>query len=1143
MAARRSLSSPVRQIEEGENQESAVFLSVSAFPCHVWHTDRKVDCRVVDSERKRSDLPTSLSNAISYDKSTLIHRYVLLHNSRDCLMRSFNIKTSTSLHILPLSGSDHDDPELQKLEDIIEYSARLLPAEGPLSGFVFLNPLHAFEGLPFDDAVRKASRLFGCQPYLPEQRYREELNRKRIEVFDLRSALETDVKSCPWDVIGGLVSRLDLRLHMLLNPVVIGSDTTIDWLMAEQSVLRQFQRVASLDSRKRILADSKRWAVRDLISHESATGGKGETIQHVLHPVLPILAPLMSDSEQKPSDQQVDTIWEEFALRALWAVCCEGVRKLASSKLAVRPSAPRPRDAVLQATVVDPDTLVDSVLIRFCAAFCDQGQAHSQLPHRDKGFLQSFCELYRSASPRTLGRWLRKLPAELSQLETGEFGVMASIRASLEDLGIAEDEWETFLPATLVALRGWGSMIRQMEVRADRFPHPAPRGTLLEFVAVRLILDRLALGFVAREELGYTGPLRAVRVVAMKQAGHEDGPTMHQQAFVMFQLAQSFGWQPSFLHHMSQDEWAAVLDEVRAFDTMERQRVFHQAYERRYTIQALDAIAARASQPHRRPTTPRFQAVFCIDTREESFSRHLEEAAPDVETFGLPGFFCVPMYYRGATDAHPVASCPIIVRPQHWVNEEVPYSEIDSHRRRARHRRILGMASHGFANGSRGLALGALYTASVGVLASAPLLARVLFPRWASRVVRAASSVMAPPTCTRLTVDRIAPTPGPTEDGLGFNVEERTNIAERVLRFIGLTTQFSRLVLLIGHGARGLNNPHLSAYNCGACSGNASGPNARALAAFLNDPEVREQLAARNLPIPFETVFLAGLHNTSADTVEFYDLDLLPRTHRADYEAARSSLNSACGKNARERCRRFESAPLGISEQAALLHVASRVEDLAQTRTEFGNASNAMCFIGRRSRIRGLFFDRRSFFHSYDPTQDDEHGSILAKILAPTVPVCQGINLEYFFSAADPSGWGAGTKLPHNITSLLGVMNGAESDLRQGLPWQGTEIHEPVRLLFVIESTPSTMLRIMEQDPWVGRILKNGWSHLAILDPHTAELRMFQNGEFHLHHTSVRTLPRVRSSAEWYVGRRDALGFADVERATGSPFENSQSPH
>ena len=57
--------------------------------------------------------------------------------------------------------------------------------------------------------------------------------------------------------------------------------------------------------------------------------------------------------------------------------------------------------------------------------------------------------------------------------------------------------------------------------------------------------------------------------------------------------------------------------------------------------------------------------------------------------------------------------------------------------------------------------------------------------------------------------------------------------------------------------------------------------------------------------------------------------------------------------------------------------------------------------------------------------------------------------MQYFLSYVDSPGWACGTKLPHNITSLLGVMDGAASDLRPGLPWQSVEIHEPVRLLFV----------------------------------------------------------------------------------------------
>jgi uncharacterized protein YbcC (UPF0753/DUF2309 family) len=206
--------------------------------------------------------------------------------------------------------------------------------------------------------------------------------------------------------------------------------------------------------------------------------------------------------------------------------------------------------------------------------------------------------------------------------------------------------------------------------------------------------------------------------------------------------------------------------------------------------------------------------------------------------------------------------------------------------------------------------------------------------------------------------------------------------------------------------------------------------------------------------------------------------------------------------------------------------VRERSEDLAQTRPEYGNCTNAVCFVGRRGRLRGLFLDRRSFMMSYDRAQDTGDSMILARILGAVIPVCEGINLLYTLSAIDNRGWGSGTKLPHNVTSLLGVMDGASSDLRPGLPWQGVDIHEPVRLLFIIETTPESMLQIMDRNPNVAAICRNGWAQLAVLDPHSSRIQRFRNGRFEDYEPRLGELSEVQASREWYVGRRDHLPFA-----------------
>lgn len=68
-------------------------------------------------------------------------------------------------------------------------------------------------------------------------------------------------------------------------------------------------------------------------------------------------------------------------------------------------------------------------------------------------------------------------------------------------------------------------------------------------------------------------------------------------------------------------------------------------------------------------------------------------------------------------------------------------------------------------------------------------------------------------------------------------------------------------------------------------------------------------------------------------------------------------------------------------------------------------------------------------------------------VLKSITAVCGGINLEYYYSRVDNQKLGSGSKLPHNIFGLLSVANGAEGDLRIGLPSQMVEIHDPLQII------------------------------------------------------------------------------------------------
>jgi uncharacterized protein len=1012
----------------------------------------------------------------------------------------------------------------EELQAAIRQAAHLLPTQGPITVFVHHNTLHAFENLPFAEAVVQAQRKLGCEPFQSEESFRKALKHGRIRVDDLRAVLVEELGEAADGWIGSLGTRYELRLAMLQHPLRIGPEAEIRWFLEEADALFRFQEEASGAAREAIVEATRHWVLRHLL------GANPPKERHT----AAAAAELLTQFGGSPEEGWGPSIWETFSLHLLWRVVATSVERLPGTVTDKKPYV-RSRDLILDATGYDVDLWVHEELIRFCAAFLDQGYATWKLPGREQGLLRAFCQVMRAMPP--IAAWLRPLDSELARLESTEFDALSSIQHSLTEAGITADAREEFLEQTLLALRGWASMLRQMETNGEWTARPAPPGSLEEFLAVRLILDRLAATYAAKECLGSD---KVLRELSERYDGRKQDPvafSVLQRQMHVFQLAQLRGWSPIDLARLTEREWSRLIWEIEDFTETERRRVYHLAFERRYRNQTLDAIAEFSKrQPVRMATQraaggPAYQVVCCIDDREESLRRHLEEVDPEAETFGVAGFFGVAMYYRGATEAHYRPLCPVNVQPRHYVLEEPVYTLQGTSRRQAQARLRVGRLSHRLHMETR-TALGGMVTGFLGSLASLPMVMRILFPRAAAQMGGLIDRVVNPPL-TQLRLERLTADPGQQDDAIGYTVEEMTSIVEGGLQAIGLTQGMGPLVLIVGHGSVSLNNPHEAAYDCGACGGGRGGPNARAFAQMANDHRVRRILAERGLNIPEEVYFVGAFHNTCDDSVAFYDLERLPAAKRHLFDRVRSSLEEARRRDAHERCRRFHSAPTSLSPDAALRHVEGRSQDLSQVRPEYCHATNAVCIVGRRERTRGLFLDRRAFLTSYDPTRDDSEDTILAKLLGAVIPVCAGINLEYYFSAVDPVRYGCGSKLPHNLAALLGVMEGAASDLRTGLSQQMVEIHEPMRILFVVETTPAAMDRILHENDAVGRLVRNDWVQLALLDPDSPGLALYRRGHYEPYHPESRELPTAEVSADWYRGWRDHLGFAEIRE--GAP--------
>ena len=475
--------------------------------------------------------------------------------------------------------------------------------------------------------------------------------------------------------------------------------------------------------------------------------------------------------------------------------------------------------------------------------------------------------------------------------------------------------------------------------------------------------------------------------------------------------------------------------------------------------QVLDAIlqeaAERAHQrrlgavltgPAAAPARPGLQAAFCIDVRSEVFRRSLERLDPGVVTLGFAGFFGLPVAHRPFAAEAAQAHLPVLLRPALASAPAVPPAVEDAARIGARAARAWGRFRQ------------AAVSSFAFVEAAGPV--------YGVKLVRDALGL----------VPKAPPAPAPRIEG-ELPAATRAATAAAVLRAMSLTRGHARLVLLLGHGAQVANNPHESAYHCGACGGQTGEVSARLLAALLNDPETRAGLPAEGIELPGDTLFVAGLHDTTTDTVTLYDDSPAPG-HAGDLRAARALLARAGALARAERAARLPGATPGT--------LAARARDWAELRPEWGLAGCAAFVAAPRTVTAGRDFGGRAFLHDY-AWQDDAGFATLELILTAPVVVASWISLQYYGSSVAPEAFGGGNKLIHNVVGGIGVVQGNGGVLRPGLPWQTVHdgarlVHEPLRLSVLIEAPQAAMTDILARHPEVRALFDNGWLHLLALD-------------------------------------------------------------
>ena len=505
--------------------------------------------------------------------------------------------------------------------------------------------------------------------------------------------------------------------------------------------------------------------------------------------------------------------------------------------------------------------------------------------------------------------------------------------------------------------------------------------------------------------------------------------------------------------------------------------LWQKAFEWTFYDEVLTGI--QSVKGHSKPVTNKsFQALFCIDDRECSLRRHLEKTDAQCETFGTPGFFSSEFFFQPLDGKFYTKVCPAPVTPKFLIKEVgvAEKRQEDIHFKKQTHMLF------------RGLVISQI----IGFEAAFKLMLNIFRPTMSPST---ATSFKHADSHAQLTIEN--KNPDDKENGLqiGFTIDEMWQRAESQLMSIGLVKDFAPIVYVVGHGSSSVNNPHYAAYDCGACSGRPGSVNARVLCFMANHPEVRKKLELKGIVIPIETQFIGALHDTTRDDIQFYDEETLSPKNVETHKENKAVFELALNDNAKERSRRLIS--INTKHKPETIHEELRVRSVSlfEPRPELNHATNALCIVGRRSLTKDLFLDRRSFLNSYDYKIDPE-GKYLLNILKPAAPVCGGINLEYYFSRVDNKKLGAGTKLPHNVMGLIGVANGIDGDLRPGLPSQMIEVHDPVRLLIIVEHFPDVVLDTIKRSPETYQWFINEWVNLVAVNPETYEISVFGDGAF-----------------------------------------------
>lgn len=622
------------------------------------------------------------------------------------------------------------DADRMELRSYVQLASEVVAQYWPMRTFIHHNPLHGLEALPFEQAVQRGKQLFGGKGFLSDMEYRRHLRNGRITLQDLHDA----IRPVTFDMSITFAGRR-LHHHEFLMAVLISGITDLD--VAEDQVDDLFHS-------ERVLL----W----LQSLSDVDIG----IDHLTR---------ITTTDLSPAE-------------TLGAWC----------------------DATMGTTVVK---IINREMVKWCSAFLDEGEASWRMPRRGHTFYRA----WKALAVHDFTLYLLGIQEATTKIHALSDRPEDALLEHLAHMRIPKSAWESYLSLHLAALPGWTGYLKWRSQQSDHPWQEACPADLVKYLAVRLFYERELVEGTCRDSLGIEGHGEAIHqfisayphayrlrrawlkgqilgpfqqdvrrlLKSSKRHAHhtweevgiqyEAYRSTHQaqqhRARLSSQLvrfSKALSLSPEGIESTAPSDLRTLIEWLDGCSSEVRSSIwltaFEAAYRGRILGELLSGVEHGETELPSYTLRPLAQVIFCIDIRAEVFRRHLEHLG-GYETFGLAGFFGVPLDYQSFSAHHPIAHCPVLLKPKNRIRE-VPRSYQGTRvgeRRQAEH---LSRAATDLLHDLKdNVVTPYVMVEALGWFFSAPLLGRTLFPILYAKIRRWLERICMPSLATTLTVETL----------------------------------------------------------------------------------------------------------------------------------------------------------------------------------------------------------------------------------------------------------------------------------------------------------------------------------------------------------------------------------------------------